>query len=424
MTFGLEDINNNQSKINNNNQNDVSSNINDFSTINNNTNHSIVINDYINSYSNSNNNNDNKNNIKLKEKEGKKINDYLDDEHENQNDDIQILSEDEENKKEEIDNKNNNTIKKNDMKLSQITEGKEIMGVLIPNKINKGLKLLEEIQIKRESKKYFINSAKLLSKSDNNNIITNKNFNDDELINNEKINYIFKNELFNDDGFYYRKNNTFKPKKTQKIIENMTKNKKCEVLNEILTELFDKKEKNIDLNLFDFNIKSRASLSNRSMNNEDKDEEKYINKENNHRSLNKENIKKSCDPLKMEKYIEIFNLNPIKNLELILNKKKSNEKFNFTNINNEYKYKPSILTYNKKLKKKDNDDILIENEYLSNSNKNIDIKNYKQFSKEEKNVNLIKDYNNKIKISFYDTPKFNWKQRKNRLLKKNKVWTT
>ena len=203
----------------------------------------------------------------------------------------------------------------------------------------------------------------------------------------------------------------------------MTKNKKCEVLNEILTELFDKKEKNIDLNLFDFNIKSRVSLSNRSMNNEDKDEEKYINKENNHRSLNKENIKKSCDPLKMEKYIEIFNLNPIKNLELILNKKKSNEKFNFTNINNEYKYKPSILTYNKKLKKKDNDDILIENEYLSNSNKNIDIKNYKQFSKEEKNVNLIKDYNNKIKISFYDTPKFNWKQRKNRLLKKNKVWT-
>ena len=125
----------------------------------------------------------------------------------------------------------------------------------------------------------------------------------------------------------------------------------------------------------------------------------------------------------MEKYIEIFNLNPIKNLELILNKKKSNEKFNFTNINNEYKYKPSILTYNKKLKKKDNDDILIENEYLSNSNKNIDIKNYKQFSKEEKNVNLIKDYNNKIKISFYDTPKFNGKQRKNRLLKKNKVWT-
>ena len=419
MTFGLEDINNNQSKINNNNQFDVNSNINDFSTINNNTNHSIVINDYINSYSNSNNNNENKNN----KKECKKINDYLDDEQENQNDDIQILSEDEENKIEENDNKNNNTIKKNDMKLSQITEGKEIMGVLIPNKINKGLKLLEEIQIKRESKKYFINSAKLLSKSDNNNFVTNKNFNDDELINNEKINYIFKNELFNDDDFYYKKNNTFKPKKTQKIIENMTKNKKCEVLNEILTELFDKKEKNIDLNLIDFNIRSRTSLSNRSMNNEDNDEEKYINKENNDRNLNKENIKKSYDPLKMEKYIKIFNLNPIKNLELILNKKKSNENFDFTNINNEYKYKPSILTYNKKFKKNDNDDILIENEYLSNSNKNIDIKKYRQFSKDIKNENIIKDYNNKIKISFYDTPKFNEKQRKNRLLKKNKVWT-
>jgi hypothetical protein len=79
MTFGIED-NYNQSKfIINNNQFDI----NDFSTINNNTNHSIVINE------NANNNNLTLNErIKLNEEE-ESIGD------DNQNDDIKIISEDE-----------------------------------------------------------------------------------------------------------------------------------------------------------------------------------------------------------------------------------------------------------------------------------------------------------------------------------------
>ena len=419
MTFGIEDINNIQSKNINNNQFDVSSNLNDFSTINNNTNHSIVINEYINSYFNS-NNNENKNN-KKNEKENKKINDYLNDEDENQNDDIQIVSEDEDNKNENDDeNDKNNIIKKNDIKISKVTEGKEINGDIIPNKINKGLKLLERIQIKRNSKKDFINSAKVLSLSDNKNIITNKNSNDDNLINNEKLNYIFGNELFNDE-FFQKKNNTFKPKRTNKIIEDMTKNKKCEVLNDILTELFDKKEKKIDLNLIEFNIRSKTPISNKSIKNEDKEEKKYINNENN---INKDNINKNtCDPKKIEKYVKIFNLNPIKNLEYILNKRKSNEKVDFININinTNNEKKPSFLTYNKKLKKF-NDGISIEN-YLSNSNNIIEKNNYSKTSIEEKIEKINKDYHSKSKLSIYDTPKFNDRQRKTQLLKNNKVWT-
>ena len=425
MTFGIEDINNNnQSKNIINNQIDVNSNINDFSTINNNTNHSIVINEYINNNTNYNNTHENiYNKLTINENKNKeeenddKINDYLDDEEENQNDDFQILSEDEEIKKYErknfnIDNnKNNSIIKRNDTKIEQITEGKEIKGEQIPDKINKGLKLLELFQVKRNSKNEFNTDKKTLSNSDNNNIIIyNNNFNENELlINNTKRNNIFENEFFYDEDIYKKKTNTFMPKKTKRILENMTKNKKCEILNDILTDIFDKKEKEKENNLYfyDFNIRSRTPLSHR--NKKSDEEEEGTNEQIEENDLNKEtnNKKNTYNPKKIEKYAKIFNLNTIKNLEDILNKKRE---INNNILNDEFiTNRQSVLTYNKKLKNIDSDELLFEKDYISNSNKyleintfnkNLKLNNIKDEIKENKNISI------KNKTSISDTPKF------------------
>ena len=229
MTFGIEEINNIQSKNNNNNNNQLDSNINinNFSTIHNNTNHSIVINEYTN-YNNMNYNfiNENistnklihkENNIKNEEKQ---INVYLDDEEENQNEDFQILSEDEEIRKEEKEINNDNNINNSitmgkEDKALQVTEGKEIIGE-IPDKINKGIKLLELFQKKRKSKNDFYTEKESLNNNDNDSdeIINKNNWNDNELLfNNEKRNNMFENELFNENYIYKKKTNTFKPKK-------------------------------------------------------------------------------------------------------------------------------------------------------------------------------------------------------------------
>ena len=433
MTFGIEDINNNnQSKNIINNQIDINSNINDFSTINNNTNHSIVINEYINGNPSDNNNNENINNkLNINENKNKeeedvdKINDYLDDEEEeNQNDDFQVISEEEEIKKEEekninIDNKINNSIKKRiDTKIVQITEGKEIKGEQIPDKINKGLKLLELFQVKRNSKNEFNTDKKTLSNSDNNNIITyNNNFEEDELlINNEKKNNIFKTEFFYNEDIYKKKTNTFKPKKTERIIENMTKNKKCKLLNDILTDIFDKKgkEKENNLYFYDYNIRSKTPLSHRNKINDEENEETNEQIEENDTNKEINSKKNTYNPKKIEKYAKIFNLNTIKNLEDILNKKRVNrisDIINDNTLNDEYiSNRQSVLTYNKKLKNIDSDEDLFEKDYISNSNKYLEINtfnknlNYNNKDEKKEKTNKNKSSNNIASIS--DTPKF------------------
>ena len=391
MTFGIEEMNNNQSKNINNNPFELNYNINDFSTINNNTNHSIVINDYL-----SNNTiNVNKNDIKLKKEK-----DCFDDEEENQNEDVQVLSEDEEIKKEDEgnNNDNNNIIKKKETKMVQTTEGKEISMDIIPDKINKGLKLLERIQVKRNSNYECQKSTKSLSNSENKILIN--NFDDNELINNhEKRNDIFKNELLNED-IYLKKNNTFKPKKTKKLIENMTKNKKCEILNDILTGLFDKKEKEKNLDFLDYN------LINNLANKTDEEEEKNV------FNIKSENSNKNLNNSKIEKYIKIFNLNPIKNLEDILYKNSIDKMINFIHdIDIEEgikKKKQSILTYNKKLKKEDKENILTQKNFLKNSNSILNINHFKDNAKKENNKN--KKYpkiSNKKIFSFEEIINFN-----------------
>ena len=390
MTFGIEEINNNQSKIiNNNNNSQMDININDFSTINNNTNHSIVLNEYL-------NNNTNRLN---QEKENNKI--YYFDEEENQNEDVQVLSEDEEIKKEEGNynmDDNNSIVKRNEAKMIQTTEGKEILvdiNPLIPDKINKGLKLLEKIQVKRNSKYEFQKSSKSLSNSENKNfIMINNNFDDDKSINNnEKKSNIFENELLDED-IYLKKNNTFKPKKSKKLIDNMTKDKKCEILNDILTGLFNKKEKEKNLNLQYNNITIKEYTSN-----DNKKEE-----ENNIFNLKRENNNRNINNSKIAKYIKIFNLNPIKNLEDILYKNSIDKMIDFIHdidIEEEIKNKKqNVLTYNKKLKKEDKENILIQNNVLKSSNSNLNINNHK------KNENEIKIIENKNKVLYLNTPKF------------------
>ena len=464
MTFGIEEI---HSKINTYNQFDANSNINDFSTINNNTNHSIVINEYIINNNNEKNRiaTEKKNNIKSRGYDNNKLNDYLEDEEENQNDDIRVLSdeEDEEIKKEDekknnyiINNNinsniNNSIVKRNDEKILQVTEGKEIVGDVIPDKINKGLKLLEKIQIKRKSKKDFITNEKnTLSNSDNNNFIFMDNFNDNNelLLNKNKNNVLFEKEILNPD-IYQKKNNTFKPKKSKRIIENMTKNKKCEILNDILTELFDKKEKEKEKGKIT-DIRCKTPLYNRTANNDDDKENEHqheheyeygdnkdIDNINNVYMMENINKKNTYNPKynmkKIEKYEKIFNLNPIKNLEDILNKKKNSNMFDFNynynkDINDDFKNnKQSVLTYNKKLKNKissfeeenNDNDIISDNNFLSNSNKLIGLYYYQNFKDKNYNVNKvnkvnnnnynynIEDYrkNNK-KLVYHDTPKF------------------
>ena len=189
----------------------------------------------------------------------------------------------------------------------------------------------------------------------------------------------------------------------------MTKNKKCEIFNDILKDIFDKKEKESNLYFNDFSIRSKTPLSNRNKMNEKNEEKIEINEENyliEEININKKN---TYNPKKIEKYVKIFNLNTIKNLEEILNKKISEniyDIFNNNDFNDEVKLnRQNVLTYNKKLKNKDNDELMIESN-LSNSIKllnNVNKIPKPNEIKENKERNN-KKYNNKIFNS--DTPKF------------------
>ena len=227
-----------------------------------------------------------------------------------QNDDVQIMTDDED---QSIKEENN----------LKITQGKEIGNNIInPEKINKGLELLEKIQEKRINNKY----ETYLENYEENNIsgINNKN---DELFFNRNDDM----DLYN----YYKKTNTLKPKDSRMILKNLTKNKKCEILNDVLTELFSKKGK----------------------------ESKFFNIE--------KNPLMSYNPIKIEKYEKIFNQEQIQNLESILNKKKLDKMFDFIydkdEIMNEIKSKKSVMTFNKRFSKKISTKILEESEYDENN---------------------------------------------------------
>jgi len=90
-----------------------------------------------------------------------------------------------------------------------------------PYKINKGLELLEKIQEKRKNSKLDLN------------LDIGKN-NDEDI-------------LYND---YHKKTSTLKPKDTKMVLKKLTKNKKCEILNDVLTDLFEKKEKDQNEQLY------------------------------------------------------------------------------------------------------------------------------------------------------------------------------
>ena len=231
--------------------------------------------------------------IKEKNKnKNKKENSYEEEEEKDlyQNEDIKIMTDDEEAQ----DN-------------LRITQGKEIINTKInPDKINKGLELLEKIQKKRNSNKLglnFINTSIDKNENDNNSINDNKELEE-----------------------YYKKTNTLKQKDIKVVINNLTKNKKCEILNNVLTDLFEKKEK----------------------------EAKIFNNE----ILN-------YNPIKIEKYENIFKQMEIQNLESILTKRQLYQKFDFIydkeELMEEMKTKKSEMTYNKKLYKS------ITNELLENS---------------------------------------------------------
>ena len=219
-----------------------------------------------------------------------------------QNEDIKIMTDD------EIDDiKDENNLR--------ITRGKEIVSSVInPEKINKGLELLEKLHEKRKSTKFELS----LDSKDN-----------------QEKNEIYLNNDGNDNNFelYYKKTNTVKPKDTRIVLKNLTENKKCEILNEILTDLFEKKEK--ESQIFDTNTKI----------------------------LN-------YNPIKIEKYEKIFNQEKIQNLESILNKKKNNM-FGFMNdkdeIMNEIQTKKSTMTYNKKYTREISNQILEESYNDENS---------------------------------------------------------
>ena len=236
------------------------------------------------------------------------------DEYDEQNEDIKIMTDDEE---DDINSER-----------EQITKGKEIE---FPEKINKGFELLEKIQEKRKK----------------NNI--EDMFGNDILVNNT--------ELDN----YYKKTNTFKPKESRTILKNLTKNKKCEILNNILTELFEKKEKESTI-LFPLN--------------------------NQHRSKSPiSNNKNIIYPKKIQKYEKIFNLEQIQTLENILNKKRNDNIFEFINntneIKNELSKKKNIMTYNKKLKNEIINSKISEesNSYSDESSKSISDNNLNKIKK-------------------------------------------
>ena len=223
-----------------------------------------------------------------------------------QNEDIQIMT-DEEDENQDKDKDN-----------IRITQGKEITNNTMTNpyKINKGLELLEKIQEKRKNSKLDLN--------------LNIGINNDE------------DTLYND---YHKKTNTLKPKDTKMVLKKLTKNKKCEILNDVLTDLFEKKEKEANL-------------------------------------LGQEIL--NYNPNKIEKYEKIFNQEQIQNLENILNKKKLDKMFDFIydkeEIMQEIKSKKSIMTYNKKLYKNIYPEIIEEstiNDYNTINNENKIIFSYK-----------------------------------------------
>ena len=206
--------------------------------------------------------------------------DISDKEDEFQNEDIKIMTDDEE-------------VPENNIK---ITQGKEIINSKInPDKINKGLKLLEKIQEKRNTNNIGLN---FINTSIDSNDKDNNNFYDNDL------------------EEYYKKTNTLKQKDIKVVLKNLTENKKCEILNNVLTDLFEKKEK----------------------------ESKIFNNENFY-----------YNPIKIEKYEKIFKQEQIQNLETILNKKRLYQKYDFIydkeELMQEMRPKKSEMTYNKKLYK-------------------------------------------------------------------------
>ena len=378
MTFGIED-NYNQSKfIINNNQFDI----NDFSTINNNTNHSIVINE------NANNNNLTLNErIKLNEEE-ESIGD------DNQNDDIKVVSEDE--IKKEDKNSENDENKKN------ITEGKEI-------------KILGKIEVRRKTEHELRANRKLLKINEIEDDIFNKE--------REKKNYIYKEEIFDDD-VSKKKTNTYKVRKSNRLFEKLNNNlQKYENLNDVLTRIFDRKAKSKDIK-YDFNennIRSKTPMSNRNINDnyenpnpKEKDKEKDNNDEYLFNEINKKN---TYNPKKMLQYEKIFKLKEIKNLEDLLNKKNVDNMVDILyqkNMDDETDFKKqSVSTYNKKLEKRITSKFFEENE----ENNNIDIMN-KTKKIEDKNVK-------RGNRPYHDTPKFynDQKGKTNKIFKNKKIYS-
>ena len=369
MTFGIED-NYNQSKfINNNNQFDI----NDFSTINNNTNHSIVINE------NANNNNLTLNErIKLNEEE-ESIGD------DNQNDDIKVVSEDE--IKKEDKNSENDENKKN------ITEGKEI-------------KILGKIEVRRKTEHELRANRKIFRINEIEDDIFNKE--------REKKNNIYKEEIFDDD-FSQKKTNTYKIRKSNRLFEKLNNNlQKYENLNDVLTRIFDRKAKSKDIN-YDFNennIRSKTPMSNRNINDnyenpnpKEKDKEKDNNDEYLFNEINKKN---TYNPKKMLQYEKIFKLKEIKNLEDLLNKKNVDNMVDILyqkDMDDETDFKKqSVSTYNKKLEKRITSKFFEEN----NKTKKIEDKNVKRGNR-----------------PYHDTPKFynDQKGKTNKIFKNKKIYS-
>ena len=375
MTFGVED-NYNQSKfINNNNQFDI----NDFSTINNNTNHSIVINE-----------NANNNNLTLNEKI--KLNEDEESiEDDNQNDDIKIVSEDEIKKED----KNNH----NDENKKHITEGKEI-------------KALGKIEVKRKTEHELRSNRKIFRINEFEDDIFNKE--------RENKNNKYKEELFDDD--IMKKTNTYKLRRSNRLFEKLNNLQKYENLNDVLTRIFDRKTKSKDINydLNENNLRSRTPISSRNNNdNYENSNPKEKEKENNNNEnlVNEINKKNTYNPKKMLQYEKIFKLKEIKNLEDLLNKKNVDNMVELVyqkDMDDEIDFKKqSVSTYNKKLEKRITSKFFEENE----ESNDIDLIN---------KVNKIEDKNLKRTNKLYhDTPKFynDQKGKTNKIFQNKKIYS-
>ena len=383
MTFGVEDYYNQSKFINNNQFNQFD--INDFSTINNNTNHSIVINE------NANNNNLTSNEkIKLNEDE-ESIGD------DNQNEDIKIISEDEIKKED----KNN----ENDENKKHATEGKEI-------------KALGKIEVKRRTEHELRANRKIFRINEI----------EDDLFNKERgnKNYIFNKELFNDD-ISKKKTNTYKIRKSDGLFEKLSNNlQKYENLNDVLTRIFDRKKNSKDTNNYDLNennIRSKTPDSKWNINdnyensNSISKENEKENENNNENLFNEINKKNTYNPKKILQYEKIFKLKEIKNLEDLLNKKNVDNMVDIVSrkdLDDEIDFKKqSVSTYNKKLEKKITAKFFDENE----ENNDIDLMN---------KTNKIGDKNAKRNNRLYhDTPKFynDQKGKMNKIFQNKKIYS-